>query len=249
MSDHQLDAKEQSVTQFARQPAEAQQTPANAPAAVEHPLLQMQQARGNRFVQRMMAMLQAAPGPSEAPEGVEQAIQRRRGSGQPLDHAVREQMEGSIGADFGKVGVHTDAEADGLNRSLNARAFTTGNDVFFRQGAYDPGSSGGRELLAHELTHVVQQSGGGVQRKLVVGQPGDHYEQEADAVARSVMQHEDQGKVRRQPEEEKKDEPVQRRIEDTSLQRQAEEEEKEPVQAKMEPGALQRQEDQEEEAG
>lgn len=246
MSDHQLDAAEHPITQFASQPAELQQSHADGPAAAGHPWLRLQQMRGNRFVQRVMAMLQAAQGPTEAPEGLEEAIQQRRGRGQPLDHAVRKQMETSIGADFDDVGVHTDAEADGLNRSLHARAFTTGRDIFFRQGAYDPGTSGGRELLAHELTHVVQQGGSAIRRKLVVGQPGDAYEQEADAVARSVMQHEDDGKVQRQPEEEKEEETVHRRAEDAPLQREADEEEETTAQAKPEPDAVQRQEENEE---
>ena len=55
--------------------------------------------------------------------------------------------------------VHTGGETDQLNRSLSARAFTTGQDVFFRQGAYQPESRGGQELIAHELTHVIQQNG------------------------------------------------------------------------------------------
>ncbi|MFN7524663.1 MAG: DUF6972 family protein, partial [Aphanizomenon sp.] len=60
----------------------------------------------------------------------------------------------------------TDGESDQLNKSLNSRAFATGQDIFFSQGAYNPGSRDGQELLAHELTHVVQQNGG-VQRKIV----------------------------------------------------------------------------------
>ena len=73
-------------------------------------------------------------------------------------------MEQAFGADFGGVKVHTDSRSDQLNQSIQARAFTTGQDVFFRQGEYNPGSRGGQELLAHELTHVVQQNGGTVQR-------------------------------------------------------------------------------------
>jgi hypothetical protein len=64
------------------------------------------------------------------------------------------------GVDFSQVKVHNDAVSDQLNQSIQARAFTTGQDVFFRGGEYNPGSRGGQELLAHELTHVVQQSGG-----------------------------------------------------------------------------------------
>jgi hypothetical protein len=63
-------------------------------------------------------------------------------------------------ADFSGVKVHTDAQSDQLNRSIQAKAFTTGQDVFFRAGAYQPGSRAGQELIAHELTHVVQQTQG-----------------------------------------------------------------------------------------
>ena len=76
-------------------------------------------------------------------------------------------MERGFGADFSGVRVHTDGQADTLNRSLNSRAFTTGSDVFFRSGEYNPGSRAGQELIAHELTHTVQQGASGVntQRK------------------------------------------------------------------------------------
>ena len=74
-------------------------------------------------------------------------------------------MEQAFNADFSGVKVHTGAESDTLNRSLSARAFTSGHDVFFRQGEYNPDSTAGQELLAHELTHVVQQRGTAVQRQ------------------------------------------------------------------------------------
>jgi hypothetical protein len=66
-------------------------------------------------------------------------------------------MEQVFGADFSGVKVHTDADADVLNQSLQARAFTTGKDIFFRSGEYRPDDTSGQRLLAHELTHVVQQ--------------------------------------------------------------------------------------------
>jgi len=68
-------------------------------------------------------------------------------------------MEPRFGADFGGVRVHADAEAHQLNQDLSARAFTTGQDIFFKQGEYSPSSAGGQALLAHELTHVLQQGG------------------------------------------------------------------------------------------
>ncbi|HBL10040.1 MAG TPA: hypothetical protein DD379_01110 [Cyanobacteria bacterium UBA11162] len=98
-------------------------------------------------------------GGSDVTVDVEQGIQQARGGGQGLDESVREPMEQAFGADFSGVRVHTDAQSDQLNRSIQAKAFTTGQDIFFKQGEYQPGSRGGQELLAHELTHVVQQTG------------------------------------------------------------------------------------------
>ncbi|MEY3329171.1 MAG: hypothetical protein RLZZ115_2054, partial [Cyanobacteriota bacterium] len=94
----------------------------------------------------------------DAHSGVETAIQRSLGQGQPLPTPVREPMENAFGFDFAQVRIHHDTEGDRLSRSLDARAFTTGSDVFFRQGNYEPESPSGKRLLAHELTHVVQQS-------------------------------------------------------------------------------------------
>lgn len=112
------------------------------------------------MIQRM------ADGGMAASADVEAGIQSARGGGQSLANSIREPMEQAFGADFSGVRVHTDSQADQLNQSIQAKAFTTGQDVFFRQGAYEPGSRDGQELLAHELTHVVQQSGGVMQRSL-----------------------------------------------------------------------------------
>ncbi len=89
---------------------------------------------------------------------LEGEINAARGGGQSLAPELQEQMGAAMGADFSGVRVHTNAQADQLNQSIQAKAFTTGSDVFFRQGAYEPGSRGGQELIAHELTHVVQQN-------------------------------------------------------------------------------------------
>ncbi|MFB2881324.1 DUF4157 domain-containing protein [Floridanema aerugineum] len=104
-----------------------------------------------------------AIGGGEASTDLDTAINSARGGGQPLEAGLQRSMGQAMGADFSGVKVHTDAQADQLNRSVQARAFTTGQDVFFRQGEYNPGSRGGQELIAHELTHVVQQNGGAVQ--------------------------------------------------------------------------------------
>lgn len=155
------------------------------------PLSTQRQATTARGLQRRFgnAALQRAASQSgsfEASPDVEQAIDASRGGGQPLDASLRERMESAFGSDFGGVRVHTGTQADALNCSLSARAFTTGQDIFFRNGEYSPGSSAGQELLAHELTHVVQQTGT-VQAKLTVGAADDVYEQEAERASKAVM--------------------------------------------------------------
>ncbi|ELS32850.1 hypothetical protein Pse7429DRAFT_1276 [Pseudanabaena biceps PCC 7429] len=97
----------------------------------------------------------------EAEPDLEASIQTARGGGQSLDPHLQTKMGQAMGADFSSVRVHTDSRSDQLNKSIQAKAFTTGQDVFFRQGAYNPSSKGGQELIAHELTHVVQQNGSG----------------------------------------------------------------------------------------
>ena len=78
-------------------------------------------------------------------------------SGQPLDAQTRAFMEPRFGHDFSRVRIHTDAPAAEAARAVNALAFTMGDDVVFAAGQYDPGTREGKSLLAHELTHVVQQ--------------------------------------------------------------------------------------------
>ena len=88
--------------------------------------------------------------------GVESRIRSLRG-GEPLPQAARAFFEPRFGYDFSAVRVHTGATADDLNRTLSAHAFATGQNIVFRQGEYTPDSHAGKELLAHELTHVIQQ--------------------------------------------------------------------------------------------
>ena len=91
---------------------------------------------------------------------VEERLSAQRGRGSSLPDEVRTDMEARFGTDFGQVRVHADTEADELGQALRARAFTHGVDVYFAAGQDDFGSSDGKRLLAHELTHVVQQTGG-----------------------------------------------------------------------------------------
>lgn len=187
------------------------------------PLTLLQQTVGNRAVQRLLAQ-RSGDQPFDLDDETAGRINRERSGGQALDSGVQAQMSEAVGTDFSGVRVHTSAESDALNRALGAKAFTTGQDIFFRQGAYQPHSSGGQQLLAHELTHVVQQSGGAVNSsdgRMHVNAPGDAFEQQADAVARAVTGPAALPTVQRQTEEEDK-EAVQMQV--------AKEEEEEVVQ-------------------
>jgi hypothetical protein len=108
-----------------------------------------------------------------------------RGAGDPLPAPLRRDMEAVLGTDLSRVRVHTDAVAGTAARTIRARAFTIGVDIFFAPGAFEPASDAGRELLAHELTHVVQAqegrvAGGGGLR---ISDPDEAAEREAEQVA------------------------------------------------------------------
>jgi hypothetical protein len=85
------------------------------------------------------------------------AVQQSQGKGHTLAEQTRRPLERAFGADFENVRIHADAEADQMSRSMQARAFTVGSDIYFRQNTYTPQSTSGQRLLAHELTHVIQQ--------------------------------------------------------------------------------------------
>ncbi len=96
---------------------------------------------------------------NEVDRGLESRIQSLKGGSQPMPQSERAFFEPRFGYDFSHVKLHNNSQADVLNRSLQARAFTVGQDIFFRNGEYNPSSRKGQELLAHELTHTIQQSG------------------------------------------------------------------------------------------
>ena len=101
-----------------------------------------------------------------APASVEAGINSSKGSGQSLPADIQREMESKMGADLSDVKVHTDGNSAEMNNDINAKAFTHGQDIYFNQGQYHPSTSQGKHLLAHELTHTVQQ-GKGVQRKVM----------------------------------------------------------------------------------
>ncbi len=122
------------------------------------------------------------PGGRAHPD-VEAAIASSRGGGRALDGAVRERMAPGLGDPLSDVRVHDGPDADGLARSVQARAFAVGSDLFFAAGEHRPGTTDGDRLLAHELTHVVQQRGAPTGGPLTVSEPGDALEREADQAA------------------------------------------------------------------
>ena len=93
----------------------------------------------------------------------EQLLNTSKQNGSPLNSEVRSKMEGSFGTDFRGVKIHTDNTAVQLNKDLGAQAFTSGNNIYFNDGKYDPQTNNGKKLLAHELTHTVQQGAAQVQ--------------------------------------------------------------------------------------
>lgn len=215
-----------------------------------HPILRMQRTLGNSVVRRLLSrQVQRAVDYEEGGplnEDLSNQINSKRGSGSSLDSAVQAQMSTAMGHDFSDVSVHTDAQSDYLNKSVGAKAFTTGKDIFFSEGAYQPGTSEGQHLLAHELTHVVHQEGANPSGNLTVGPAHDSYESEADSMAEAVTSQPAgvQAKMAVQREEMPEEEELQAKR-DPFLQREEMPEEEE-VMAKRDP-ALQRQEMPEEE--
>ncbi|MEM7084573.1 MAG: DUF4157 domain-containing protein [Bacteroidota bacterium] len=98
-------------------------------------------------------------GHGDSSSKIESSLKSSKGGGSPMDPTTRQQMESGFGADFGNVRIHTNSTSIQMNQGLGAQAFTNGNDIYFNQGKYQPKSNDGQHLLAHELTHVIQQKG------------------------------------------------------------------------------------------
>lgn len=182
----------------------------SAASLVQH----LQRKIGNQALAELLAgsrgkgePLQRKAGPAgeghggdRMPRGAEARVDAV-GGGRPLTREQRTYFEPRFGADFGQVRLHTDGSADSAARAVGALAYTRGYDIVFRKGEYRPESSAGRRLLAHELTHVVQQRGngaGGIDASRV--EPVDSpAEREADHVATQVMAGGDAPAIRHTP--------------------------------------------------
>lgn len=143
-------------------------TPESATADVPQEMEAIEDASSSPEVQR------AALAGGEVSPNFERDLNAAKASGKSLDPGIESRMGKAMGADFSNVKIHTNNTADSLNQSIQARAFTTGNNIFFRQGEYQPQNKSGQELLAHELTHTIQQgSTPTVQRQTDVIQKDD----------------------------------------------------------------------------
>ena len=158
--------------------------------------------RAGRVLQRKCACGSAAHAGEECEACAASRLQRRaarpyrgvtvpslvdevlRSPGQALDVPTRRLMEGRFGHDFSRVRVHDDARADASARAVNAHAFTVGDQVVFASGRFAPGSREGQSLLAHELTHVVQQRGANI----AAGDENGPHEAEARQTERAFAQ-------------------------------------------------------------
>ena len=145
----------------------------------------LQRLAGNAAVSRLAQDEQTGEGP-----GVLDIV--GRGGGRPLDTDVRTDMEARLGQPFGDVRIHTDGTAAASARSVQAHAYTVGNEVVFNDGQYNPGSDAGRQTIAHELTHVVQQRSGPVDGAEAPGgirlsDPADRFEREAEQTAHDAL--------------------------------------------------------------
>jgi hypothetical protein len=171
-----------------RQRARPAQVPAAQPQHPE-PVAALAQAVGNRGFSRLVARMRDGegilPGGVVHPD-VEAAIGAAQGGGRGLDRSVSDHVGAALGDSLSDVRIHADGAAAALARSVSARAFTVGRDIFFGPGEYRPGSPAGRELLTHELVHVVQQRDAAPSGPLTVSQPGDALEREADDVASGI---------------------------------------------------------------
>jgi len=126
-------------------------------------------------------------GDSAATSWVEQQINSQRGKGHSLPENTRSFMESGIGANFENVKVHTDSTAVQLNRELGAKAFTVGHDIFFNSGQFSPETGEGKKLLAHELTHTVQQGAS----KPVIQRHAMAYSQDEEMIQKTENEEED----------------------------------------------------------
>jgi hypothetical protein len=168
----------------------AERSPDVASLSSQARLLGLQRSAGNAAVSRWLTQGTLVRDPGEAVGPIDSLAGSHllwHGAGQPLDGQVVGQMRAAFGRGFEEVRIHTDTEAGRSAAAVGADAFTLGNDIVFAEGKYRPGFPDGIGLLAHELTHVVQQAGQTRIGDVVLGSPTDETEREAASVSASVL--------------------------------------------------------------
>ncbi len=143
-------------------------------------------------MQRRMYVQRKRSASSEAEESVSHFSVPDHSSGSPLPTPMLNKMEQGFGHNFKDVRIHHNEEANESAEMVQAKAYTSQQDIVFNQGEFNPGSSAGEQLIAHELAHVVQQSQGPVSGRpvgggLQVSEPGDRFEVAADSMATDVL--------------------------------------------------------------
>jgi hypothetical protein len=182
-----LEADVHSELEYAR--GRAPEPPAPAAAERSGPE-QLAASVGNQAFGQVISRMMDGEGilsSGVAHPAVESAIAAARGGGQPLDGSLASQFSEGLGHSVADVRVHTDSTAAALTRAVSARAFATGTDIFFAPGEYQPATPGGRELIAHEVAHTDQQRNAPLVGPLVVSNPGESLEVEADGVAAQLL--------------------------------------------------------------
>ncbi|MFD2416378.1 eCIS core domain-containing protein [Amycolatopsis pigmentata] len=153
---------------------------------------ELQRSLGNAVVARMLTARRRQKDQTDEQAPASAVGDVLTSPGKPLEEPVRREMESRIGADFSDVRLHTDSTAHTAAESVRADAFTSGRHIVFQRGRYDTTSAAGKHMLAHELTHVVQQRSGPVAGTdtgdgLRVSHPSDAFERAAEATATRVM--------------------------------------------------------------
>jgi Domain of unknown function (DUF4157) len=164
---------------------------ANPKTASVQAMLEVQRLAGNAGVNQLLAREEDSDTAKSAPRSPVLDVVGK-GGGQPLDTGLRGEMEGRLGADFSDVRLHTDAKATSSAKAVQANAYTVGSDVVVRNDRWSPGTDKGKETIAHELTHVVQQRAGPVAGSstgdgIKVSDPSDSFERAAEKNATRVM--------------------------------------------------------------
>ncbi len=127
--------------------------------AVQAKAIQKQEEEEEELVQPKSQKRNGKPVLTKAGSSIENRLQQEKGKGQKMERGIGRFMESRFGADFSHVNIHADSKSAQLSKELGAQAFTYGNDIFFNKGRYKPNSKDGKHLLAHELTHTIQQTG------------------------------------------------------------------------------------------